>query len=378
MFKLLEVGGKKVGMEDFKSVLLSYRNSFTYLSSVYTRRGGGVDVALSSVDTGYDITVTDTYMLKAVDENGKAVARGKYTKVLKKIGATDEDIKKLVNILSAIERGYEIWLTKDFVEHYHEMRKRNITTSCMAREADYYELAVVDGEPVHPLTPFEQSENFYLALAKSIGDDSEYPWIARSVVHREDEDVYARATWYGNEAAKLALSKAIPRGWSCDVRIPAIEADCGGYVAPYNDCGDGWELDGEYLVEGESQCEPDTGVILGRACEHCCEGMDEGSGIYVAGVGDVCEHCADEYVYIESCDDYRHVEDCFQCKICHEWHLTYHAVGCEHCGEDICEDCCNDHSVEDIHGDYYHFCSEECKMDHIEENIEDYYEEEDE
>jgi hypothetical protein len=339
-------------------------------------------------DTGYEtkrnfnIEYLGDRCIRITFEDGTSV-RGKWTRIAPKIRIKDEEVKQLVNRLKTIELGYEIWVTKDFIFHYEEMKQRGICSSCMSYKANEYSLAKVDGEHVHPLTPYEQSDDFWLGLIKPLGVESEYPWLARMVM-MENEDTEecpegfsGSGVAYGEEAANRVLRTVFPQDLGGG-RIPLIEADCGAHIAPYNDDCGGWEIDCDYLFSsycGE-QTNPDTGVIGGQLCEDCGEMHNDEDLYYVDNHGMVCEHCISDYTYIDSYGEYTHMDNAFWCESCDEWHFDCDSVECDETGIYVCENCVV--QIESVDGTIYSFMNEEARDDFISENIELFTEDEEE
>jgi hypothetical protein len=387
--KLLRtIEGEKITPARFTTMLREYIALRTYLCP-YSPDETQIDIKGMSVDgnfkTIWKVTVKENLTIVAENADGRKI-RGKASKLLNALGMEEKYIKELIETVKKHESSYEIWITKDFVYHYQTMKDLGICKSCMAYKASFYEhtYSTLMERHIHPLEPYEQSEDFYLALAKPVGSTKEYPYTARTVVLRVG-DKYFRATTYGEEVGKAILGQAWPHT-HCNVwegaSIPKIESDR-GVIAPYNDVNEGWEDGGDYLISSDSgdQCDYATGVLKDSCyCQHCENTVyyDEDEMYYVDGVGSVCPDCMDDYVWVESRGTYVSLEDAICCTICEEYAHIHDSKECSKCSDYICEHCETTYGTEDIHGEHHSFCCDSCMHEYVEENMEDFYEGEDE
>lgn len=340
LFKTLE--GKELSKEEFVEIMMKARHDFAdwggcfEADNKFSLRGWAKEAV-------WEVTITDTYLLSAEEKNKGTKVRGKYTKVLSRIGVRDEEIKRLVTKISTKEKGVEIWITKEFYKHYKEMYDRDIVSSCMAYPPSYYERTIVNGEYMHPLEAYEQSEGFHLALLKPIeGEKEEYPYMARAVCYKDEEgDWYWAENGYGVEWCESKFAEAFPNGsWGSDAYIPAIETDEGDYVAPYDDCNSGWSnpQDGCLYSDGTNQINADWGTLGLTTCSHC-GAMDYEEDMYETPEGYICTSCRrNDFIRCDRSGDLYPRDEMVECNCGESIHERY-SVDCEYSGDLVCRDC---------------------------------------
>ena len=100
---------------------------------------------------------------------------------------------------------------------------------------------------------------------------------------------------------------------------------------------------GHLLNHYSSTCMQNTdgtdyeGILTGSqfCCANCSRSMSEDDGIYVDGMGQLCDRCGEDYCYCECCNEYYHSDDVVV--IHDEYYCEYHArrnfTLCEDCNE---------------------------------------------
>lgn len=304
-----------------------------------------------------------SYKYRLYDDSKKytdqsPIRRGKLSKALALLKLSQEDIKSIMTKEKAGTRSYTICKTNMIYNHYRQMDRRGVVSTCMSKVPVRYSVSLdtsIGTKNYNPIIAYEVGEDWTcLLLRDNTIKKGEYRYVARAISHQCDS-LYSYNRIHGQSTVFQSLlydNDDVFEEKSFDgFYLPRLDTTDYKVVFPYIDSGNEATIH-KHSVEigGELEGDHSTGVIKdGWYCKYCDVYHDHDVEILEFEEENYCEEAINSVFVIGDDGEYLWAEDSVYCVDGEHRHID-NVVYCE-TDEDYYD--AYDNDLIEIEGHYY-------------------------